>query len=248
MIAACLALAIAGSGCPGPAAAPPPAHPEDEPRDATRGGVNGPAVPVQRGQEGPLSIDEAADPPSYGKPELQRALITERAAEATLERRVGELEAKLADPPAPGATNPALEDQLRVAIADLAVRRRFIATLEVCEAAGRWCPPRLDDPPWAFDPDPDGQPGDPPLTAPLRYDLDSWRQIAAELHGRACACRTIACVDSVGVAIDQLEPRPMPAVQGDDQAAVAITRARECLFRLRGKKAIPAPARPAAAD
>jgi hypothetical protein len=136
-----------------------------------------------------------------------------------------------------------MEDQLRVAAADLAVRRRFIATLEVCEAAGRWCPPRLDDPPWAFDPDPDrGRPGDPPLTASLRYDLDSWRQIAAELHGRACACRTIACVDSVGVAIDELEPRPMPAVQGDDQAAAAITRGRECLFRLRGKKPIPSPA------
>jgi len=29
-----------------------------EPRDATRGGVNGPALPVQRGRESPLSIDE----------------------------------------------------------------------------------------------------------------------------------------------------------------------------------------------
>ena len=27
------------------------------PRDATRGGVNGPALPVQRGRESPLSID-----------------------------------------------------------------------------------------------------------------------------------------------------------------------------------------------
>ncbi|TMQ16628.1 MAG: hypothetical protein E6J91_11345 [Deltaproteobacteria bacterium] len=31
--------------------------PIDRPRDATRGGVNGPAVPVQRGRESPLSID-----------------------------------------------------------------------------------------------------------------------------------------------------------------------------------------------
>jgi len=229
MIAACLGLAIAGPGCPGPGALPP-AHPGAQ-------------------AEAPHSTlaDEDAEPPSYGKPELRRALIGERAAEATLERRIGDIEARLADPPAPGATNPALEDQLRVATADLAVRRRFIATLELCEAAGRWCPPRLDDPPWAFDPDPDpGRPSDPPLTASLRYDLDSWRQIASELHGRACACRTIACVESVGVAIDALEPRPMPAVQGDDQAAAAITRGRECLFRLRGKKAIPAPAAPAA--
>jgi hypothetical protein len=228
MIAACLASVIAWLGCPGPGASlPPPARPEDAPHSTL--------------------ADEDASPPSYGKAELQRALIAERAAEATLERRVGEIEAKLADPPVPGAINPALEDQLRVATADLAVRRRFIATLEVCEAAGRWCPPRLDDPPWAFDPDPD-QPADPPLTASLRYDLDSWRAIAGELFGRACACRTIACVDGVGVAIDELEPRPMPAVQGDDQAAAAITAARECLFRLRGKKAIPAPAPPAAAD
>ena len=229
---ACLASAIAGVGCPGPGAAlPPPDHPEAE-----SGGA----------PHSTLAADDA-DPPTYGKAELRRALISERAAEATLERRVGELEARLADPPVAGAVNPALEDQLRVATADLAVRRRFIATLEVCEVAGRWCPPRLDDPPWAFDPDPD-RPIDPPLTASLRYDLDSWRQIASELHGRACACRTIACVDSVGVAIDELEPRPMPAVQGDDQAAAAITRGRECLFRLRGKKAIPAPTAPPAPD
>src|SRR5439155_993968 len=29
----------------------------DEARDATRGGVNGPALPVQRGRESPLPID-----------------------------------------------------------------------------------------------------------------------------------------------------------------------------------------------
>jgi hypothetical protein len=176
--------------------------------------------------------------PRYGKAELQKALIAERAAEATVERRVADLEARQSD-----AASPALDDQLRVALADLAVRRRFITTLEVCEATARRCPPRLDDPPWAYDPDPD-RPGDPPLAAPIRFDLESWRTIAAELNGRACACRTIACVDSVGVAIDELEPRPMPAVQGDDQAATEITRARECLFRLRGKSAIRAAVAP----
>jgi aspartate carbamoyltransferase catalytic subunit len=31
--------------------------PSDDPRDATRGGVNGPALPVLRGREGPLSIE-----------------------------------------------------------------------------------------------------------------------------------------------------------------------------------------------
>src|SRR5262249_46354024 len=136
---------------------------------------------------------------------------------------------------------PAPEAQPGAASPALAVRRRFIATLEVCEATQRRCPPRLDDPPWAYDPDPD-QPSEPPLAAPLRFDLESWRAIAAELHGRACACRTIACVDSLGVAINELEPRPMPAVQGDEQAATDITRARECLYRLLGKSAIGAAA------
>jgi len=174
--------------------------------------------------------DEDLFKPSYGKPELQKALIAERGAEATGERRVSELEAKPGD--------LAVDDQLRVAAADLAVRRRFIQTLEACQAAGRFCPPRLDEPAWAFDPDPD-RPTEPPMTAILRFDLDSWRNLAAELHGRACACRTIACVDSVGVAIDLLEVRPMPQVQSDDASSTSVTRARECLFRLRGKAPIP---------
>jgi hypothetical protein len=213
-----IAVWLVCAGCPGPAATRPP---PGDPGDATHSTL----------------ADFDIERPSYGKAELQKALIAERGIEATLERRVAELEAR---EPGPGP-----DDQLRVAAADLAVRRRFIVTLEACESAGRWCPPRLDDPPWAYDPDPD-QPADPPLSAALRFDLDSWRTIAAELYGRACACRTLACVDSLGAAIDELEQRPMPTVQGDDQAAAEITRARECLFRLRGKSAMSAPAAPAA--
>jgi hypothetical protein len=163
--------------------------------------------------------------PSYSKSDLERALQHERGAEATAERIVADLEAK-----------DASDDQLRVAHADLAVRRAFIASLETCQASGRSCPPRLDDPSWAFDPDP-GRELAPPVTASLRFDLASWRKLAAEMHGRACACRTISCVDSVGVAIDQLELRPMPDVQGDEEASLSITRGRECLFRLRGRHA-----------
>ena len=162
--------------------------------------------------------------PAYPKAELSRALQRERGAEATAERVLADLEAK--DAP---------YDQVRVATADLEVRRRFIAALETCERDGRDCPPRLDDPPWAYDPDPP-KPVGPPVTADLRFDRESWRKLAAELHGRACACRTIACVDSLGVAIDDLEPRPMPDVQSDDDASLSITRARACLFRLRGKQ------------
>jgi hypothetical protein len=201
-------------------------------------GCPGPGAPKQRLPDDPITHTELADEdrytPGYGKPELSKALIAERGAEATAEKVVAELEAK-------ETLDTAGEDRLRVAAADLAVRRRFIAALEACEASGRWCPPRLDDPPWAFDPDPD-RPTAPPLDAPLRFDEESWRKITAELHGRACACRTIACVDSVGVAIDQLEPRPMAQVQGDEAASLSITRARECLFRLRGKTApVPGP-------
>ena len=179
------------------------------------------------------------DPPSYGKAELSRALVHERGAEAAAARQVTELEA--------GPADPATDDQLRVAMADLAVRRRFRMTLEACEAAGAWCPPRLDDLAWTFDPDGD-RPGEPPVTAALRFDLESWRTLASELHGRACACRTQACVDSLGAAIDQLELRPMPPVRDDDRAAASVTRARECLFRLRGKVALRVPAPPPAAD
>lgn len=192
------------------------------------GGSSGPRMPDEPVKHTDFA-EEDRYAPTYGKPDLSRALIGERGAEATAERVVAELEAK--DPRA-----AADDDLLRVAAADLAVRRRFIESLEACEASGRWCPPRLDDPPWAYDPDPD-VPRAPPLEAALRFDLASWQKVAAELHGRACACRTLACVDSVGVAIDQLERRPMPEVQSDDAATLAITRARECLFRLRGRAA-----------
>lgn len=180
--------------------------------------------------------------PTYGKAELQRALFAERGAEATNERQVREFEALVA-----AGSTMAGSDRLRVALSDLAVRRRFIATLEACEAQGQWCPPRLDDPPWLFDPDPDAA-GGPPLDAPLRFDVESWRTVAGELHGRACACRRLGCIDSINVAIGTLEKRPMPVVQGDDAASLSVTRARECLFRLRGKKPIRTTATPISED
>lgn len=202
------------TGCPGPN--PHPRGPEDP----------------QIEPHGQLA-DEVLYRPTYGKAELQRALIAERGAEAKGESAVAELEAK-----------EGFDDRLRYAQEDLSVRRRFIATLEACESSGRYCPPRLDEPPWAFDPDPDVQ-QPPKLDTPLRFDLASWQKISSELHGRACACRTLSCIDSMAVAIEQLETRPMPDVQGDETATQSITWARECLFRLRGKKpttVVPPPA------
>ncbi|MBA2544250.1 MAG: hypothetical protein H0V17_31690 [Deltaproteobacteria bacterium] len=183
--------------------------------------------PVESGTIAKLAEDDQLVP-TYDKADLQRALIAERGAEATAERQIRDIEALVAA----GSTS-AGTDRLRVALVDLAVRRRFIATLETCETQGRWCPPRLDDPVWVYDPS--GE--DPvPLDAAQRFDLDSWRTITTELHGRACACRTQVCVDGVDVALAQLEGRPMRAVQDDDAAIQSVTRARECLFRLRGKK------------
>jgi hypothetical protein len=172
-----------------------------------------------------LADDDGGEPaPTYGKAELQKALIAERGAEASAEHQVAELE----------AGNDL--DAWRVAQDDLAVRRRFIATLETCEATGHYCPPRLDDPGWTLPVDSEA---DPKLDVPLRFDLESWQKVTAEMHGRACACRTLACIDSIGATLDRLEKRPMQDVQGDETASIEITRGRDCLFRLRGKRPLP---------
>lgn len=164
--------------------------------------------------------------PIYGKPELEKVLVAERAAEASGARQLVELEAGSDD------------DATRVARANLDVRRRFIAMLESCQVQGRSCPPRLDEPAWSYDVEADA---DPKLDVALQFDLAGWRAVTGELHGRACACRTLDCVDSLEVAIARLESRPAHDVAGDEPATTAVTRARECLFRLRGKHAEPHP-------
>lgn len=148
--------------------------------------------------------------PTYGTAALEKALIAERGAEATNERRVTDAETKGDD------------DALRIATADLAVRRRFITALETCQHNSHLCPPRLDDPP-------------PGLDTPMRFDLADWQKMTAELHGRACACRTLACIDTLDDSLNELETHPIDDVRSDEQATLELTRARECLFRLRGK-------------
>ena len=172
-----------------------------------------------------LAEDDGGEPPpTYDKSDLQKALITERGAEAKAETRITDLES---------AGDP---DPINDARADLVVRRRFIATLETCQATGRYCPPRLDDPAWTYAVDADT---DPKLDSPLRFDLESWQKVSAELHGRACACRTLTCVDSVNAAIARLETRPLEEVRGDETASIEITRARDCIYRLLGKRPLP---------
>jgi len=164
--------------------------------------------------------------PPYGKPDLEKALIAERAAEATGEKQVMDADLKGDD------------DTKRAAAADLAVRRRFIASLELCQSVGLECPPRLDEPAWTYDASSDA---DPKLDTPLRFDLDDWQKVTAELHARACACRTAACVASMDAAIDTLETRPMKEVRGDETSSLSVTRARECLTRLGGRARTYAP-------
>lgn len=198
-------------------AAPPAQAPGGS--EAVRASGPAEAVPV------PPPEDDDAVPPPYGHDELARVLEAERAA---LAHQADDVAAREAD--------PAPDDGLPGALADLAVHRRFVASLEACAGSGRRCPPRLDDPPWSYDPD--GL-ADPKLDHPLRFDLADWRELAGELHGRACACRTRACVESLFVAIDVLGARPMPDVAGDDTAVASLTRARECLSRLGGRVARP---------
>jgi hypothetical protein len=188
------------------------------------------AAPPAHEQGGDVIVEEGAVHPTYAKAALDRALIDERGKEATAEHAVAELEAK-------GEADAVVDERLLVARADLAVRRRFIGCLEACQAHGQQCPPRLDDPAWKFDVDGDG--ATPTLDAPVRFDLTSWRAVAAELHGRACACRTMACVDGIDVAINQLEVKPMVEVQGDEEASASVTAARSCLYRLRGLAVAP---------
>jgi len=168
---------------------------------------------------GAFPEDEDAVAPSYARGELEKALASEHSALEADEKHVTEV-----------ADN---SDALAKALADLEVRRRFVASLEECRASGRFCPPRLDDPPWSYDVE---SAAAPKLETPLRFDLEDWRKMTDELHGRACACRTIACVDGISVAIDTLSKRPMPDVESDEAATVSVTKARECLFRLRGRR------------
>jgi hypothetical protein len=214
--------ATASSPAPAPMSAPAAAAGAGEPAPTSTAGA-----PVDNGER-----------PAYAAGELAQALAGERARLTEQERQLVELEDRASD------GNPATRDDLVRADGDLRVRRRFAAMLDACTAglaAGDWarCPPRLDEPAFSYAPE---QAAPPALTAKLRFDRDSWRVIARELHGRACACRTLACVDGVDAAIDWLETRPMHDVLGDDAATASIVRARECLGALRGKRAIAVPA------
>jgi twitching motility protein PilT len=77
-----------------------PDAPPDEPRDPTRGGVNRPALPAERGREGPLLIDEPRDPTRGGV--NRPALPAERGREGPL------LIDEPRDPTRGGVNRPAL--------------------------------------------------------------------------------------------------------------------------------------------
>jgi hypothetical protein len=168
-----------------------------------------------------VDLESTEVQPSYSRSELERVLAEER-------RALTEASAVLASlMEQPGNT---VEIALRQA--DLGVQQRYIDSLESCRARGQWCPPRLGLT-WTI------REGDlevpVSLDAELRFDRDSWRTLASELWARGCDCRSMTCVDAMTQTINALETRPTPELQGEAQSSAAITAARSCLWRLRGK-------------
>jgi hypothetical protein len=166
--------------------------------------------------------DDDALAPNYGRAELDRAITAEHTALDTAVQQLAGLEAD---------ARP--DDALHIALADRDVRQRFLAALETCRDDGRRCPPRLDDRPFPYELDGSK---DPKLETKLRFDVEDWRAVTAELNERACACRTVACIDALDAATTTLEARPMPQVLADDAATESLARARTCLMRLRGRR------------
>ncbi len=154
-----------------------------------------PPPPGDHGTHGSELADDDEYKPPTARPRLDRALITERGLEAAAERIMGELEA---------AGNI---EKLEAARGDLAVRRRFIATLEACAASKRKCPPRRADPPFALVIDGRATP------PPARHSAALRSRGLAEGHRWSCtvarvrAARWRASMVSK-VAIAQLETQP----------------------------------------
>lgn len=173
--------------------------------------------PTQVAQIDPESTEVV---PTYGKQELERVLGEERQAHAAAQSVLDGLM---------GQRGKSVEISLR--LADVGVQARYIETLESCKARGVWCPPKLGMA-WTIR---DGVDVPVSLDNEVRFDLASWRKLTSELWARGCDCRSMTCVDAMTESIDALEPRPTPEVQGDQEASAALTAARTCLWRLRGK-------------
>jgi hypothetical protein len=173
--------------------------------------------PTQAAQIDPEATEVV---PTYGKHELERVIGEERQAHAAAQSVL----ASLMD-----QRGKAVEIALR--LADLGVQERYLETLESCKARGVWCPPKLGMA-WTIR---EGVDVPVSLDTEVRFDLQTWRAVTAELWARGCDCRSMTCVDAMTQTIDALEPRPTPEVQGDQEASAALTAARTCLWRLRGK-------------
>lgn len=158
--------------------------------------------------------------PTYGRQEMERVLVEERQAHAAAAAVLASLMEQ---------RGKSVEISLK--LADLGVQERYLEALESCRARGVWCPPRLGMA-WTIREDQDVPVS---LDAEVRFDLASWRALTAELWARGCDCRSMACVDAMTQTIDALELQPTPEVRGDHEASAALTGARTCLWRLRGK-------------
>lgn len=158
--------------------------------------------------------------PSYSRQEMERVLAEERQAHTAARAVLDSL-----------MEQRGRSVEIALKLADLGVQERFIEALDACRARGVWCPPKLGMS-WTIR---EEQAVPVSLDAEVRFDLASWRKLASELWARGCDCRSMTCVDAMTQTIDELERQPMADVQGDHEAASAITGARTCLWRLRGK-------------
>lgn len=211
-----LALVVVVSACGAPASVS---------RGSTQRGGSSEATadPNLATHEGFLADDDGASP-RYSRADLDKAIAGEHAALDAADAQLATL-----------AADARPDDAAAALLADRGVRARFVTWLEACRDGGKSCPPRLDERPFTYDLASDK---DPKLDVPLRFDLADWRLMTAELHERACACRTLTCVDALDAVANALEARPMPQVTADDAAIASLTRARMCLMRLRGRRSI----------
>jgi hypothetical protein len=159
--------------------------------------------------------------PTYSRQEMDRVLAEERQAHTAAASALATL-----------MEQRGRSGEIALRLADVGVQQRYIDALQSCRDHGVWCPPKLGGLTWTIRELEQEVPVS--LDAELRFDVTSWRKVAAELWARGCDCRSMTCVDAMTQSIDALEQKPTVEVQGDHEASTALTGARTCLWRLRG--------------
>lgn len=169
----------------------------------------------------PIDPEATEVQPTYSRQDMDRVLTEERQAHAAAASTLATL-----------MEQRGRSGEIALKLADLGVQQRYIDALQSCRDHGMWCPPKLGGFTWTIREMEQEVPVT--LDAEPRFDVTSWRKVAAELWARGCDCRSMTCVDAMTQSIDALEQKPTLDVQGDHEASASITGARTCLWRLRG--------------